>query len=84
MAEQRGRVDLEKQRRAIERLRAELGALPGKQPTVTTRAVARIVQDVHLQGRMGNFTVHSDEPAARGGTDLGPSPLQYFMVGVAF
>lgn len=84
MAEQRGRVDLEKQRREIERLRVELGALPAKQPTVTTRAVARIVRDVHLEGRMGKFTVESDEPLARGGTDLGPSPLQYFMVGVAF
>ena len=84
MTEQRGRVDLEKQRREIARLRAELGALPTNQPTVTTRAVARIVQDVHLEGRMGHFTVQSDEPLARGGTEQGPSPLQFFMVGVAF
>jgi hypothetical protein len=84
MAEQRGRVDLEKQRREIARLRAELGALPTNQPTVTTRAVARIVQDVHLEGRMGKFTVQADEPLSRGGTEQGPSPLQFLMVGVAF
>ncbi len=84
MPEQRGRVNLEKQMREIERLRAELRALPADQPTVTTRAVAKIVEDVHLEGRMGRFIVHSDEPLARGGTDLGPSPLQYLMVGVAF
>jgi hypothetical protein len=84
MPEQRGRVDLEKQMREIERLRAELRTLPAHQPTVTTRAVAKIVEDVHLEGRMGRFTVHSDEPLSRGGTDLGPSPLQYLMVGVAF
>jgi hypothetical protein len=84
MPEQRGRVNLDKQMREIERLRADLRALPADQPTVTTRAVAKIVEDVHLEGRMGRFTVHSDEPLARGGTDLGPSPLQYLMVGVAF
>jgi hypothetical protein len=84
MSEQRGRVHLDKQMREIERLRTELGALPANQPTVTTRAVARIIEDVHLEGRMGKFTVQSDEPLARGGTDLGPSPLQYLMVGVAF
>ncbi len=84
MPEQQGRVDLEKQLREIERLRAELRTLPAHQPTVTTRAVAKIVEDVHLEGRMGRFTVHSDEPLSRGGTDLGPSPLQYLMVGVAF
>ncbi len=84
MPEQRGRVHLDKQMHEIERLRTELGALPANQPTVTTRAVARIIEDVHLEGRMGKFTVQSDEPLARGGTDLGPSPLQYLMVGVAF
>jgi hypothetical protein len=84
MPEQRGRVNLERQMREIDRLRAELRALPADQPTVTTRAVAKIVEDVHLEGRMGRFIVQSDEPLARGGTDLGPSPLQYLMVGVAF
>ncbi len=83
-SDQRGRVNLDKQMHEIERLRAEMRVLPGNEPTVTTRAVAKIVQDVHLEGRMGKFTVRSDEPASRGGTDLGPSPLQYLMVGVAF
>jgi hypothetical protein len=84
MSSPHGRVDLDKQMREIERLRAEMRELPAHEPTVTTRAVAKIVQDVHLEGRMGKFTVHSDEPASRGGTELGPSPLQYIMVGVAF
>lgn len=80
----RGRVDLDKQMHEIDRLRVEMRALPAHQPSVTTRAVAKIIQDVHLEGRMGKFTVQSDEPASRGGTDLGPSPLQYLMLGVAF
>jgi uncharacterized OsmC-like protein len=33
---------------------------------------------------MGRFTVESDEPLARGGTEQGPSPLQYLMMGTAF
>ncbi len=84
MAEQRGRVNLEKQMHEIERLRAEMSATPEKQRTITTRAVARILDDVHLEGRMGKFYVHADEPLSRGGTEQGASPLQYLMVGVAF
>jgi uncharacterized OsmC-like protein len=59
-------------------------ALPAHEPTVTTRAVAKIIEDVHLEGRMGKFFVQSDEPLSRGGTDQGPSPLQYLMMAVAF
>jgi hypothetical protein len=51
---------------------------------VTTRAVARIIEDVHLEGRMGKFTVEADEPFARGGTEKGASPLQFLMMGTAF
>jgi hypothetical protein len=79
-----GRVDLDKQMREILRLRQEMASKPYAQRTTTTRAVARILQDVHLEGRMGKFVVESDEPIARGGTEQGPSPLQYLMVGTAF
>jgi hypothetical protein len=79
-----GRVDLDKQMHEIERLRKEMRAKAPDQRTVTTRAVARIVEDVHLEGRMGKFTVEADEPLARGGTEKGASPLQYLMVATAF
>jgi hypothetical protein len=81
---ERGRVNLEKQQREIDRLRAEMSALPSSGRRITTRAVARIIDDVHLEGRMGKFLVYADEPLSRGGTEQGASPLQYFMVGVAF
>jgi hypothetical protein len=68
----------------IERLRAEMGAKEPAQRTVTTRAVARIIDDVHLEGHMGKFTVEADEPLARGGTEKGASPLQFLMMGTAF
>ncbi len=84
MTEARGRVDLDKQMREILRLRQEMSARPAEQRRTTTRATARILDNVHLEGRMGRFIVEADEPLARGGTELGPSPLQYLMVGTAF
>ncbi len=78
------RVNLAKQMDEITRLRQEMSAKPSQQRRTTTRAVARILDDVHLEGRMGKFVVESDEPLARGGTDKGPSPLQYLMMGTAF
>jgi len=79
-----GRVDLEKQMQEIERLRQEMSAKAPEQRTVTTRAVAKIIENVHLEGRMGKFTVEADEPFARGGTEKGASPLQFLMMGTAF
>jgi hypothetical protein len=78
------RVDLEKQRHEIDRLRTEMRGQARDKRRVVTRATARILDDVHLEGRMGRFVVEADEPLARGGTELGPSPLQYLMVGIAF
>jgi hypothetical protein len=83
-SEQRGRVNLDKQRHEIERMRAELSATPKERRKVTIRAVARILDDVHLEGQMGKFHVQSDEPAVRGGTEQGAAPLHYFLVGVGF
>jgi hypothetical protein len=80
----RSRVNLDKQMAEIVRLREEMRAKPPEQRRTTTRAVARILDDVHLEGRMGKFIVESDEPLARGGTEKGPSPLQYLMMGTAF
>lgn len=83
MGEQRGRVNLDKQMHEIQRLRAEMSAQSPEGRMVTTRAVAQIIEDVHIQARAGKFIVASDEPLSRGGTDLGPSPSQYVMVGLA-
>jgi hypothetical protein len=80
----KSRVNLDKQMAEIRRLRVEMRAKTPEQRRTTTRAVARILDDVHLEGRMGKFIVESDEPLARGGTEKGPSPLQYLMMGTAF
>jgi hypothetical protein len=78
------RVDLAKQRREVDRLRAELSAKAPAERKVVTRAVVRILEDTHLEARTGRFRFESDEPAARGGTDRAPTPLQHFMAAVGF
>jgi hypothetical protein len=78
------RVNLPKQMDEITRLRREMSTKTPEQRRTTTRAVARILEDVHMEGQMGKFVVESDEPLARGGTEKGPSPLQYVVMGTAF
>ena len=80
----RGRVDLARQLAEIERIRAEKSAKAAQDRKVTTRATARIVADTRIEARLGRFTVHSDEPADRGGDDTAPSPLQFLMAAVVF
>lgn len=82
--EQRGKVDLARQQREIDRIRAEKSALTREDRRVTTRATIRVVTDTRLEGRLGRFRVSSDEPADRGGDGTAPSPLQFLMAAVGF
>lgn len=79
-----GRVNLARQQGEIDRIRAAKSALAPGERRVTTRAVISIVEDTKLEGRLGHFSVHSDEPLERGGDDTGPSPLQFLMAAVGF
>src|SRR3954447_24532239 len=72
-----GRVDLARQRREIERIRADLSSKARDERRGATRATARILDNFHREGRLGCLVVESEEPIARGGTEQGPSPLQY-------
>ena len=74
------RVDPERMRRAYESTRDSVK----KVPVLTQRAVAHIDKDMHMVGRVGKFTIESDEPPERGGDDLAPAPLQYVLAGAAF
>ena len=77
------RVDMEKGRQVYGQTRARFASNPALGQT-TIRAVAKLLEDLHIEARVGKFHLESDEPAARGGTDLGPTPLQYFLAGAAF
>jgi uncharacterized OsmC-like protein len=67
-------------KRAYDAMRANTEKIP----ILTQRAVAHIDKDMHMIGRVGRFWLESDEPQERGGDDLAPAPLQYFLAGAAF
>lgn len=48
------------------------------------RARTRLISDFVGEGKVRNHIFTSDEPPIRGGTDKGPSPLEYFMAGFSF
>ena len=53
-------------------------------PTVTAR-IDRDVSVVSTFEQYGRpFTFYSDEAASRGGQETGPSPMRYFLSGIAF
>src|SRR6266849_8154066 len=81
--EPKNRINMEKGRQVYEQTRARLASNPASGKT-TIRAVAKLLEDMHIEGRVGKFHLESDEPAARGGTELGPTPLHYFVAGAAF
>ncbi len=79
----KGRVDLEKMRLEYEKFRdgAKTGPNRGK---VTFRAVANIMENIHLEGMVRGSRLECDEPEERGGANLAPAPLSYFLIGAAF
>jgi uncharacterized OsmC-like protein len=82
-SEPKSRVDFVKMRAEYEKFRESVKTGPSH-GQVTIRAVASIVQDVHLEGTVRGSRFESDEPEERGGTNLGPAPLSYFLMGAAF
>ena len=78
-----GRVNLEHTRAEYEKFRTAVATRPEK-GRITIRAVARILEDVHLEGRIRGHRLECDEPPERGGTGHGPAPLDYFVMGAAF
>ena len=80
----RFRVDLDRKMAVIDRLRAAMMATVSAERVNTIRAVASIVENTHLEARVGRYHFVADEPPERGGDDNGPAPLQYMIAGVAF
>jgi putative redox protein len=55
-----------------------------KQAIGTVRADARLIGDQASEVKRGEHFLISDEPKETGGTDKGPSPLDYFVAAVGF
>ncbi len=79
----KSRVNLKQMRVEFDKFResAKTGPNKGK---ITFRAVANIIEGVHLEGTVRGFRLEADEPEERGGTNQGPAPLSYFLIGAAF
>lgn len=77
------RVSLAKMRGEYEKFRTAAATRPEK-GKITIRAVARVLEDVHLEGRVRGHRLECDEPPERGGSGHGPAPLDYFTLGAAF
>ena len=80
-------IDREKLRTGHERLVARLEADPTfglMRPTVHARLVRDVsVESVFVQYDR-TFTFNGDEARERGGHETGPSPMRYFLSGIAF
>lgn len=81
------RLNLEKLQRNVETTAQRLLA----DPTfghVTPRVVSRLIEDVHARSDFvqydKSFSFECDESEGRAGTGEAPSPLRYFLSGLAF
>jgi uncharacterized OsmC-like protein len=52
--------------------------------TAEARTVSGMKKEAHIRSRDTEFTIQSDEGAAVGGEGSAPTPMQYFVAGVAF
>ena len=79
----KGRIDFIKVGQAYENMRQKIQQDPslGK---ATFRASAKLVENLKMEGRMGNFKFMCDEPPERGGDETAPTPLHFFLIGAAF
>lgn len=50
-------------------------------PTVkTVKVESKILKGFHIESSTGGFSLYTDQPIAMGGTNTGPTPLQYLLV----
>ncbi len=78
-----GRVNLAHMQAEYEKFRAATATRP-ERGKITIRPVARILENVHLEGRVRTHRLECDEPPERGGGGHGPAPLDFFVMGAAF
>ena len=49
----------------------------------TVKADTRMLKGFHLESSTGGFALYTDQPIAAGGTNTGPTPLQYLLVSLS-
>jgi len=69
----------------VEDMRAKVAAAMDPNQTIgTVRADAKLLGQQYQEVKVKDFKITSDEPAPSGGTDKGPTPLDFFAASVGF
>src|SRR5207247_5590672 len=69
----------------VEEMRAKVAAVKDPNQTVgTVRADAKLLGQQYQEVKVKDFVIASDEPVSSGGTDKGPTPLDFFAASVGF
>jgi uncharacterized OsmC-like protein len=82
-----GLVDVDKLRANYEGLARDLAVDPASglvRPAVTARLVSDVTVESTFVQYDRDFRFVSDEATSRGGQEMGPSPMRYFLSGLAF
>ncbi len=69
----------------VEEMRAKVAAAKDPNQTMgTVRADAKLLGLQYQEVKVKDFVIASDEPAPSGGTDRGPTPLDFFAASVGW
>src|SRR5438094_6748365 len=69
----------------VEEMRAKVAAAKDPNQTMgTVRADAKLLGQQYQEVKVKDFKIASDEPVPSGGTDKGPTPLDFFAASVGF
>ena len=69
----------------VEEMRAKVAAVKDPNQTMgTVRADAKLLGQQYQEVKVKDFVIVSDEPVPSGGTDKGPTPLDFFAASVGF
>jgi uncharacterized OsmC-like protein len=69
----------------VEEMRAKVASTKDPNQTISTvRADAKLLGQQYQEAKIRDFTIIGDEPTPSGGTDRGPTPLDFFAVSIGF
>jgi uncharacterized OsmC-like protein len=69
----------------VEEMRAKVAnAKDANQTIATVRADAKLLGQQYQEVKVRDFTIVGDEPIPSGGTDKGPTPLDFFAASIGF
>src|SRR5205807_2073111 len=69
----------------VEEMRTKVATAKDPNQTIgTVRADAKLLDQQYQEVKIKDFKIGADEPVSSGGTDKGPTPLDFFAASVGF